>query len=48
MTSLKSLENSIFWQNYVLKQSKDPVQKQRCIAAIERLQAQIKQLKQTA
>jgi hypothetical protein len=48
MTSQKTLENSIFWQNWVLKQSTDPKQKQRCIAAIERLQAQLKALQQSA
>ena len=46
MTSLKVLENSIYWQNVVLKQSKDPVQKERCKAAIERLQAQINAIKE--
>jgi hypothetical protein len=44
-TSLKTLENSIYWQNVVLKQSRDPKQIERVKAAIERLQAQINQLK---
>lgn len=44
MTSHKALENSIFWQNWVLKQTKDPKQKQRAIAAIEKLMAQLKAL----
>ena len=46
MTSRKALENSIFWQNWVLKQTKDPKQKQRAIAAIEKLQKQLKALDQ--
>lgn len=46
MTSRKALENSIFWQNWLLKQSKDPKQRQRAIAAIEKLQAQLRALDQ--
>lgn len=46
MTSRAALENSIFWQNWLLKQSKDPKQKQRAIAAIEKLMAQLKALDQ--
>jgi hypothetical protein len=46
MTSRQALETSIYWQNWVLKESKDPKQKQRCIAAIEKLQAQLKALDQ--
>jgi len=45
MTSIKTLENSIYWQNVVIKQSKDPKQKERCRLAIERLQAQIDKIK---
>ena len=41
MTSIKTLENSIYWQKHVIAQSKDPKQIARCKAAIERLQAQI-------
>lgn len=48
MTSRKALENSIFWQNWVLKQTKDPKQKQRAIAAIDKLMAQLKALDQAA
>lgn len=48
MTSRKALENSIFWQNWVLKQSTDPKQKQRAIAAIDKLMAQLKALDQAA
>jgi hypothetical protein len=42
-TSLKALENSLYWQRVVLRQSTDPTQKQRCQRAIERLTDQIKQ-----
>ena len=48
MTSIKALENSIFWQNWVLKQSKDPVQRKRCVAAIERLMAELQKARATA
>ena len=47
-TSLKALETSLYWQQAVLKQSRDPAQKARCKAAIERLQAQIAQALKTA
>ena len=40
MTSLKVLENSLFWQRHVLSQSRDPVQIERAIAKLE---AQIKE-----
>jgi len=46
MTSIKSLENSIYWQKYVINNSKDPIQKERCTAAVARLEAQLKQLKE--
>jgi hypothetical protein len=46
-TSIKALEVSIYWQKHVLQQSKDPVQKERCRAAIARLEAQLKQAKTT-
>lgn len=46
MTSRKALENSIFWQNWVLKQSRDPKQKQRAIVAIDKLMEQLKALDQ--
>lgn len=45
MSSLKALETSLYWQNVVLKQSKDPKQKERIRLAIERLTAQINALK---
>ena len=43
MTSLKVLENSLFWQKQVLKQSRDPVQIERVKRAIIKLEAQIKE-----
>ena len=45
MTSLKVLENSLFWQRHVLKQSQNPVQIERVKRAIVKLEAQIKELK---
>ena len=42
MTSKKALEQSIFWQQQVIKQSRDPVQIARCKAVIARLQDQLK------
>ena len=45
MQSIKSLENDLYWQKYVLANSKNPIQKKRVQAAIVRLQAQIDNLK---
>ena len=45
MTSLKVLENSLFWQRHVLSQSRDPVQIERVKRAIVKLETQIKELK---
>lgn len=45
MTTLKALETSLYWQQVVLKQSTDPKQKARVRLAIEKLTAQINQLK---
>jgi hypothetical protein len=45
MTTLKALETSLYWQQVVLKQSRDPKQKQRVSLAIKRLTAQIEALK---
>jgi len=42
-TSIKALEVSIYWQKHVLQHSKDPKQKERCRAAITRLEAQLNQ-----
>jgi hypothetical protein len=43
-STLKALETSLYWQQVVLKQSKDSKQKERCRAAIEKLQKQIDEL----
>ena len=45
MSTLKALETSLYWQQVVLKQSRDPKQKARVSIAIERLTAQIQALK---
>lgn len=42
MTSIKALENSIFWQKHVMANALNPAQKARAAAAIERLTAQLK------
>lgn len=41
MTSTKQLENAIFWQNYVINNTKDPKQRDRCEKAVIKLQNQI-------
>jgi hypothetical protein len=41
MNSLKVLENSLFWQKVVFKESKNPIQKARVSKTIEKLTAQI-------
>ena len=43
-STLKALETSLYWQQVVLKQSKDAKQKERCRVAIEKLQQQIDEL----
>jgi len=43
-TTQGALEKSIFWQNQVLKQSRDPKQKERVKKAIEKLQAELDSL----
>jgi hypothetical protein len=45
MTTLKALETSLYWQQVVLKQSRDPKQKARASIAIEKLTQQINTLK---
>jgi len=47
MNSIKTLENSLYWQNYVLNHSKDPKQKERVKMAIVRLQNEINRTKGT-
>jgi len=44
----KTIENSIYWQNHVMRQSRDPKQKARCALAIEKLTQQLNQLKGAA
>jgi len=44
MTSIKTLENSIFWQKHVVANALNPAQKARAAAAIEKLTAQLNQL----
>jgi hypothetical protein len=43
MNTKKVLENSIYWQNHVLTNSKDPKQKERAKKAIEKLSNQLKE-----
>jgi hypothetical protein len=43
--NLKVLENSLYWQQVVLKESHIPAQKERARIAIAKLSAQIEQLK---
>jgi hypothetical protein len=42
---IKTLENNLYWQEYVLNQSKDPVQIERVKKAIGTLNGQIADLK---
>jgi len=41
MTTLKALETSLYWMNYVYKQTLDPVQRERVKARIAYLEAEI-------
>ena len=41
MTTLKALETSLYWMNYVYKQTLDPVQRERVKARIAKLEAEI-------
>jgi len=41
MTTLKALENSLYWMQVVYKQSTDPVQRARVKARIAKLEAEI-------
>jgi len=38
--SIKVLDNSIFWQEHVRDNTRDPAQRARCNAAIEKLMAE--------
>ena len=42
--SLKTLENSLYWQKVVFKQSRDQKQKERVKARIDKLEAEIAKL----
>jgi hypothetical protein len=47
MTSTKTaIENSIFWQKHVYTKSTNPAQKARCMASVDKLQAQLQALDQ--
>ena len=41
MTTLKALETSLYWQQVVYRDSKDPAQRERVKARIAKLEAQI-------
>jgi len=43
MNSIKTLENSIFWQNYILTNSRDKAQQERAKRAIIKLEAELNQ-----
>ena len=45
MNSIKVIENSLYWQQVVLKESRNPVQIARVKKAIVKLEAQLSQLK---
>jgi hypothetical protein len=41
-----AIENSIFWQKHVYAKSTNPAQKARCLASVDKLQAQLTALDQ--
>jgi hypothetical protein len=43
--TLSQIDNSIFWQEHVRDNTRDPVQRARCNAAIEKLMAQRMEIK---
>jgi hypothetical protein len=45
MNNIKVIENSLYWQQVVLKQSRNPHQIARVKKAIVKLEAQLSQLK---
>jgi hypothetical protein len=45
MTTLKALEDSLYWMRVVYRQSTDPTQRERVKARIAKLEAQIAALK---
>jgi hypothetical protein len=46
--SIKVIENSIFWQQHVHDNSKDPLQRSRCLNAIESLLYELMEAKREA
>ena len=46
--SAKVIENSIFWQQHVYKNSNNPAQKARCLNAIENLLRELMEAKREA
>ena len=45
MTTLKALEDSLYWMQVVYRESKDPTQRERVKARIAKLESQIAALK---
>jgi hypothetical protein len=43
--TLSQIDNSIFWQEHVRDNTRDPAQRARCNAAIEKLMAQRMEIK---
>lgn len=41
MNQPSTLERSIYWQEYILRASKNPAQRERARRAIEKLQAEL-------
>ena len=39
----ETIQRSIYWQRHVMNTTRDPVQRERCRRAIERLTAQLAQ-----
>ena len=39
----ETIERCIYWQRHVMNATRDPVQRERCRRAIEKLTAQLKQ-----
>lgn len=42
----ETIDRSIYWQRHVMNTTTDPVQRERCRRAIERLTAQLAQARQ--
>ena len=43
MNSIATMEKSIYWQEYILKASHDPKQRERALKAIEKLKQELNQ-----